>query len=111
MKEGSSRCRRFNARTAAECTKRRGGVESNPNPSFDFSANINPLGPPQGVLSAIANALRRLAFGSIPDAHAFVSVIADKHRLMPDEIVAGSGAASLIFAVMHALSSKKSALT
>lgn len=81
------------------------GIE--PGQVLDFSANINPLGPPQGVLSAISNALTPISLRVYPDAHNFVSAIADKHRLMPDEIVVGSGAASLIFAVMHALSPRR----
>src|SRR6266581_5563232 len=81
---------------------RRWGIE--PHQVLDFSANINPLGPPQGVLSAIENALTPIGLRVYPDAHNFVSAIADKHRLMPDKIVVGSGAAALIFAVMHALS-------
>ena len=84
---------------------RRWGIE--PHEVLDFSANINPLGPPQGVLSAISNALTPISLRVYPDAHNFVSAIADKHRLMPDEIVVGSGAASLIFSVMHALSPKR----
>jgi len=78
-----------------------------PDKVLDFSANINPLGPPQNVLSAIENALAPVSLRTYPDAHAFVSAIADKNRLMPAEIVVGSGAASLIFAVMHALSPKR----
>src|SRR5262249_43942537 len=84
---------------------RRWGI--GPHEVLDFSANINPLGPPQGVLSAISNALRPISLRVYPDAHNFVSAIADKYRLMPDEIVVGSGAASLIFAVMHALCPKR----
>src|SRR5258705_1082052 len=84
---------------------RRWGIE--PHQVLDFSANINPLGPPQGVLSAIANALTSISLRVYPDAHAFVRALADKHRLMPDEIVVGSGAASLIFAGMHALSPRR----
>ena len=84
---------------------RRWGID--PGEVIDFSANINPLGPPQGVLSAIENALLPVNLRVYPDAHAFVSAIADKHRLMPDEIVVGSGAASLIFAVMRTISPKK----
>lgn len=84
---------------------RRWGIE--PHQVLDFSANINPLGPPQGVLSAIENALAPSSLRAYPDAQAFVSAIADKNRLMPDEIVFGSGAASLIFAVMHALSPRR----
>jgi threonine-phosphate decarboxylase len=83
---------------------RRWGVE--PHEVLDFSANINPFGPPQGVLSAIENALTPTSLRVYPDAHAFLSAIVNKHLLMPDEIVVGSGAASLIFAVVHALSPK-----
>jgi threonine-phosphate decarboxylase len=84
---------------------RRWGIE--PHEVLDFSANINPLGPPQRVLSAIENALTPANLQIYPDAQAFVSAIADKHRLMPDEIVSGSGAASLVFAVLHAISPKR----
>jgi len=84
---------------------RRWGIE--PHEVLDFSANINPLGPPQTVLSAIENALTATSLRVYPDAHAFVSAIVNKHLLMPDEIVVGSGAASLIFAVIHALSPKR----
>src|SRR5258705_2947281 len=81
------------------------GIE--PHEVLDFSANINPLGPPRGVLSAISNALTPINLRVYPDVHNFVSAIADKYRLMPDEIVVDSGTASLIFAVMHALSPKR----
>src|SRR6267143_586349 len=84
---------------------RRWGLEADK--VLDFSANINPLGPPRGVVSAIENALAPVSLRSYPDAHAFVSTIADKHRLMPDEIVVGSGAASLIFAATHAILPKR----
>ena len=84
---------------------RRWGIE--PHQVLDFSANINPLGPPQGVLSAIENAVTPISLRVYPDGHNFVSAIADKYRLMPDEIVVGSGTASLIFAVMHALSPRR----
>ena len=84
---------------------RRWGID--PGEVIDFSANINPLGPPQAVLSALENALTPVNLRVYPDAHAFVSAIADKHRLMPGEIVVGSGAASLIFAVMRAISPKR----
>src|SRR5215217_6030248 len=61
---------------------RRWGVE--PHEVLDFSANINPLGPPQTVLSAIENALTPTSLRVYPDAHAFLSAIVNKHLLMPD---------------------------
>src|SRR5260221_9933964 len=72
-----------------------------PDKVLDFSANINPLGPPQNVLSAIQNALPPVSLRTYPHAHAFVSAIAYKHRLTLDEIVIGTSAASLIFSVVH----------
>ncbi len=69
----------------------------------DFSSNINPLGPPQGVLAEIENSFAPINLRSYPDAHSFVVALAEKHRLMPDEIVVGSGVASLMFAVMRAV--------
>jgi len=69
---------------------------------LDFSASINPLGSPPSVLAAIENALTPVSFRNYPDDHAFVATIAGKHRIRPDEIVVGSGVASLIFAAMHA---------
>ncbi len=84
---------------------RRWGIE--PHEVLDFSANINPLGPPQGVLSAIEKSLTPIGLKVYPDVHNFVSAIAEKYRLMPDEIVVGSGVASLIFAVMHTLAPKR----
>lgn len=84
---------------------RRWGIE--PHKVVDFSANINPLGPPAGVLTAIRNALTPISLQNYPDAHAFVSAVVDKHRLRPDEIVVGSGTASLIFAATHAILPKR----
>ncbi len=78
-----------------------------PDKVLDFSANINPLGPSQVVLSAIQNAFTPVSLRTYPDARAFVCAIASKDRLMPDEIVVGSGVTSLIFAVAHAVLPKR----
>jgi threonine-phosphate decarboxylase len=80
---------------------RRWGID--PDQVIDFSANINPLGPPQGVLAAVESSLSLVNLRVYPDAHDFVSALADRHRLMPDEIVVGSGTASLMFAVLPAV--------
>src|SRR6266487_6899229 len=84
---------------------RRWGID--PDQVIDFSASINPLGPPQGVLAAVESSLSLVNLRVYPDAHAFVSALADKHRLMPDEIVVGSGTASLMFAVLPAIPPKR----
>ncbi len=84
---------------------RRWGID--PGEVIDFSANINPLGPPRGVLAAIETSLGPVSLRAYPDAHAFVRTLADKHGLMPHEIVVGSGASALIFAVLRAILPKR----
>jgi threonine-phosphate decarboxylase len=69
----------------------------------DFSANINPLGPPPGALAAIQRSLAPVNLRTYPDSRAFISAAAEKHGVAPDEIVVGAGSAALIFAVLRAL--------
>lgn len=84
---------------------RRWGID--PDEVIDFSANINPLGPPGGVIAAIEASLKPAHLRAYPDAHAFVCALADKHRLMPDEMIVGNGVAALMFAVLHAMLPKR----
>jgi threonine-phosphate decarboxylase len=74
-----------------------------PEEIIDFSANINPLGPPPGVLAALELGLAPVRLRSYPDSSAFVSALAEKHGVGSDEIVIGPGSASLMFAAMRAL--------
>lgn len=80
---------------------RRWGIA--PDEVIDFSANINPLGPPSGVLAAIEKGLAPVSLRSYPDAQAFVSALAEKHGVCSDEIVIGPGSAALLFTAMRAL--------
>ena len=84
---------------------RRWGIS--PNEVIDFSANINPLGPPRGVLAAIETALNPSSFGAYPDPHDFVHALTKKHRLTAEEIIVGSGATSLMFAILRAIVPKR----
>ena len=74
-----------------------------PGDVIDFSANINPAGPPPGVLAALERSLAPVNLRSYPDAHAFVSALADKHGIATENVVVGAGSAALIFAVLRAL--------
>jgi threonine-phosphate decarboxylase len=84
---------------------RRWGID--PGEVIDFSANINPLGPPRGVLAAIEASLTPVSLRAYPDAHAFVRALAEKQSLMPDQVIVGSGTAALVFAVLHAILPKR----
>ncbi len=70
---------------------------------IDFSANINPLGPPPGVLVAIENCLAPANLRVYPDPGAFISALGEKYGVATDEIVVGPGSAALIFAVLRAV--------
>jgi threonine-phosphate decarboxylase len=78
-----------------------------PTEVIDFSANINPIGPPRGVLDVIEAGLKPENLRAYPDMHTFVRALAYKHRLVPEEIFVGSGATSLMFAILRAILPKR----
>ena len=80
---------------------RRWGIA--PEEVIDFSANINPLGPPSGLLAALEKGFTAVSLRSYPDSHAFVSALAEKHGVDLGEIVIGPGSAALLFAALRAL--------
>ncbi|HEY8459586.1 MAG TPA: threonine-phosphate decarboxylase CobD [Blastocatellia bacterium] len=94
MKEASHGGRVFDA-------ARRWGIA--PEEVIDFSANINPFGPPPGVFAAIEKSLAPVNLKAYPDSSAFISAVAGKHGVAPDEIVVGPGSAALIFAALRAV--------
>ncbi|MBX6396319.1 MAG: threonine-phosphate decarboxylase [Alicyclobacillaceae bacterium] len=66
----------------------------------DFSANINPLGPPEGVRAAVWSALDRIRHYPDPRQEQFRREVA-RHWSVPEEtVIAGNGAAELIFLLM-----------
>src|SRR5262245_15108361 len=74
-----------------------------PEEVIDFSANINPLGPPPGVLRAFENCLAPCSLRTYPDPFAFISALGKKYGVATNEIVVGPGSAALIFAVLRAV--------
>ena len=63
---------------------------------LDFSASINPLGPPASAIAAIQDHLSQIQ--AYPDPHysALRQVLADHHGLDPQWILPGNGAAELL---------------
>ncbi len=62
----------------------------------DFSASINPLGPPKSALVAIENSLGDLIHYPDPNYTELRSALAQKHQLSPDWILPGNGSAELL---------------
>lgn len=67
-----------------------------PQAILDFSASINPLGPPASVVAAIQEQV--LAIRAYPDPHygTLRAVLAAQHSLTPDWVLPGNGAAELL---------------
>lgn len=74
---------------------------------LDFSANVNPLGLPEGVKQALRDEVD--AFSLYPDPHcrALVTAIAEKEGVPRDWILCGNGAADLIYRLVSAVKPKK----
>jgi threonine-phosphate decarboxylase len=70
---------------------------------IDFSANINPLGPPAGVWQAIREALPAIVAYPDPKARQLKNALAEKLKLEVEQIAVGNGAAEILYAVLRAL--------
>ena len=66
---------------------------------LDFSANINPLGPPETLRAVISRAIGDLVHYPDPDCTDLVRILARRHDLAPDQILVGNGTSELLFAL------------
>lgn len=73
-------------------------------PLEDFSANLNPFGPPAWVNARVMEELAGLQRYPVPDYAAARRAIADHHQLTPDQVLLTNGGAEAIFlaAALHA---------
>lgn len=64
---------------------------------LDYSANINPQGPPKGVIEAVIQSVSQIS--CYPDifCRQLVSAIAESEQMPAEQILCGNGAAELIF--------------
>jgi L-threonine-O-3-phosphate decarboxylase len=63
---------------------------------LDFSASINPLGPPHSAIAAIQAHLTSLRDYPDPEYHQLRSALGEFHQLSPDQILPGNGSAELL---------------
>lgn len=73
---------------------------------LDFSSNISPLGVPEGVQRAMAEAMSRADRYPDPLCRALRAALSQKEQVPPEHILCGAGAADLIFRVVLALKPK-----
>jgi threonine-phosphate decarboxylase len=81
-----------------------------PEAIVDFSSNINPLGPPPGLLEYLVRRLERLCVLPEPDAGAALASFAARHDLDPATVVAGNGTTQLIHVLPRALGLRRAAV-
>ncbi len=74
---------------------------------LDFSASINPLGPPKAALRAILDEMDRLVHYPEIDGMTLREVLANKEGLSVENILVGNGSSEFIYLVPRALSSKR----
>jgi len=74
---------------------------------LDFSASINPLGPPACVEKVVHRALARLARYPEPRAEALCRDLARYHGVEVEQVVVGNGTTELIFLLPRALECRR----
>lgn len=74
---------------------------------LDFSANINPLGPPPSILKSIQDGLSAIVHYPDPGHRSFRRVLADKHQVSEEWILPGNGAAECMALAILALAPRK----
>lgn len=69
---------------------------TSPGSILDFSASINPLGPPESVLRAIQQQIAQIRVYPDPDAHELRTTLSAFHHVPADFILPGNGSAELL---------------
>ncbi len=71
---------------------------------LDFSASINPLGPPQSAIAAIQSACDRLSAYPDPNYRSLRQQLGDYHHLSAEWVLPGNGSAELLTWAVRELS-------
>jgi adenosylcobyric acid synthase len=68
-----------------------------PDQILDFSANINPLGPPEWLRSVISASVSNLVHYPDPDCTALTDAVARRYNASRDELLTGNGSTELLY--------------
>jgi cobyric acid synthase CobQ/L-threonine-O-3-phosphate decarboxylase len=69
---------------------------------LDFSASVNPLGPPELLRMTLSRAIDQLVHYPDPECADLVAALAQRCRVTPQQIVVGNGSTELLFALARA---------
>ncbi|MCX8117559.1 MAG: cobyric acid synthase [Desulfobacterota bacterium] len=70
---------------------------------LDFSANINPLGPPEWFRPLISSRLSSIVHYPDPECSLLKAAIADRYGVRGEEVLAGNGSSEIIYLLPRAL--------
>lgn len=79
-------------------------------PVEDFSANLNPLGPPEWVANALTTSIASLAHYPAPDYRVAREAIAAYHGVTPEQVLLTNGGAEAIFLAAARYAGKRAAI-
>lgn len=82
-------------------------VGCKPDEILDFSASINPLGPPAAVSTILSRAVDLIVHYPDPAATQFREAIAHHHGVPITQVVAGNGSSELLIAIARALPARR----
>ena len=75
--------------------------------TLDFSASLNPLGPPPAALAAYRETAGLIAQYPPTYSDELASRLARRHRVAPDQVVVGNGATHLIYLLARKLGARR----
>lgn len=78
---------------------------------YDFSVNLNPLGPPKSVRDALAAALNHVEEYPDPEYRELRRGLANYWQLAKEQLVLGNGASELILGIIRTLAPKNCMVT
>lgn len=66
---------------------------------LDFSANVNPLGPPTWLGQVVGQALQEVDAYPDPECSRLIMAASERYKIWPSQVAAGNGASELLFAI------------
>ena len=78
-----------------------------PSDIIDMSSNVNPFGPPPGLMKRLRENIQAVTALPEVDASSAVRAFSTRHGLHPDQIVPGNGTTQLIHALPPALETRR----
>ena len=73
---------------------------------IDMSSNVNPYGPPPGLVEHLKSQIDRIQVLPEVDAHEVVALFADRYVISADQVIASNGTTQMIYDLPRALETR-----